>query len=82
MKILQCPVCKGFSRHPDNWESLVICQECNLANQAQAKRKVVAVAVESLLAEPVSVNVDLKKPLQSGWQPLQRSAWLRPIKDH
>ena len=39
MKILQCPVCKGFSRHPDNWESLVICQECNLANQAQRKGK-------------------------------------------
>ena len=48
----------------------------NLTNQAQAKQEVVAVAGESLLAEPVTLkNVDMKKPHR-------RPAWLRPIKDH
>ena len=76
MKILKCPVCKGFGRYPDDWESVVLCQECNAANQAQAKLKVIAVAGASLLAEPVTFkNFDLKKPHR-------RPAWLRPIKDH
>lgn len=74
MKILQCSVCKGFYPCPLTWTELILCAECNISNTIRFK-KIVAVAGESLLAEPVTLkNVDLKKPHRC-------PAWVRPIKD-
>ena len=65
MKILQCKVCKGFRPVPQTWVSIIRCSECNY--QAEQQHKMVGSQMEvhvigSLLNDPVTLEVDLKKP--------------------
>ena len=63
MKIGQCENCKGFTPIPDNWAKLMLCGECNYQMSSTTDiygTKVIAVAMPTLLAEPVKVEFDPK----------------------
>ena len=38
MKVFQCPKCKGFVPLPERYSELILCEECNAANEAWYKR--------------------------------------------